>query len=97
MLWLIPLLVVGFCNGLFLFYFPHYTIRIELFARSLEKQNIFSQLLLTTIDISRYYHEKHHEKIQSNRPYFPVFSYCFDKIQKLSPFKNYKPRFVDIQ
>jgi fatty acid desaturase len=73
--WLLPLLIVGFLNGLFLFYFPHYSTKLEHKWREAAKKNAFQQLVLTAIDISRYFHEKHHDSVQQNTNYFPVFAH----------------------
>jgi fatty acid desaturase len=78
--WLLPLLVVGFSNGLFLFYFPHYTSRLE---RNWRQNNtlLHRRLTLLTIDISRIFHEKHHDRIAENQNYFPVFAYLLSRFQ----------------
>lgn len=78
--WLLPLLCVGFLNGLFLFYFPHYTTKIERSWRALEHKLFFQSMTLLAIDISRIYHEKHHDRINNNANYFPVLSYIQDKL-----------------
>jgi beta-carotene hydroxylase len=78
--WLLPLLFVGFLNGLFLFYFPHYTTKLERKWRGFENSLPHQKLALLTIDISRIYHEKHHDRIAENRNYFPVLAYTQDKL-----------------
>jgi fatty acid desaturase len=79
--WLLPLLVVGFLNGLFLFYFPHYSTKIERRWRKQNTPNPLKKLSLLAIDISRIYHEKHHDRIAENSNYFPVLSFIKDKFQ----------------
>jgi fatty acid desaturase len=78
--WLLPLLLVGFLNGLFLFYFPHYTTKLERAWRKIAAKMPHQTLTLLSIDISRIYHEKHHDRIAENRNYFPVFAFAQDKI-----------------
>lgn len=78
--WLLPLLFIGFSNGLFLFYFPHYTTKLERTWRGFENKLPHQKLALLAIDISRIYHEKHHDRIAENRNYYPVFSYIQDKL-----------------
>jgi fatty acid desaturase len=78
--WLLPLLVVGFSNGLFLFYFPHYTTKLERKWRK-NSQYIHQKLTLLAIDISRIFHEKHHDRIAENQNYFPVFTYLLSRFQ----------------
>jgi beta-carotene hydroxylase len=97
--WLSPLLVVGFLNGLFLFYYPHYSTKLENSWRILQKPNFVQKLFLLFIDISRVYHEKHHDKIVENSHYYPVFSYIKDEvIGDWKPnIKNYKSKYTDIQ
>jgi fatty acid desaturase len=97
--WLVPLLIVGFLNGLFLFYYPHYTTKLERAWRSFARRNPFQSFWLLCIDISRIYHEKHHDSIASNRPYFPVVSYIFDtfshnwqRAPTLSKYTDIKPK-----
>jgi fatty acid desaturase len=67
---LLPLLTVGYLNTFFLFYFPHYRPNWEL---KLQQSNPISVL----INISRYYHALHHEKIRSVQAYFPLEMYFF--------------------
>lgn len=92
--WLLPVFLVGFFNGMFLFYFPHYTTKLEKIWRlelenSRESLNIPKQvkinlikLILFLIDISRFYHEKHHDKVLENTAYYPLESYIIKKITK---------------
>jgi fatty acid desaturase len=81
--WLLPLLLVGFLNGLFLFYFPHHSTKTERKWRKQDTNNPLKQISLLAIDISRIYHEKHHDRIAENRNYFPVASFIKDKSQGL--------------
>lgn len=78
--WLLPLFLVGFLNGLFLFYFPHYTTRLERTWRNIQDKLPHQSLTLLAIDISRIYHEKHHDRIAENRNYFPVLAFIQDKL-----------------
>ena len=76
--WVLPVWLVGTLNGLFLFYFPHYTTpRVEVWKK-LVNPNWFQKLSLVLIQISLFYHTKHHEKINGNRNYYPIFSYLSD-------------------
>lgn len=117
--WLLPIYLVGFFNGMFLFYFPHFqtnwekkkrlinnyqtSIKTEKlkpksefnefennFTENFEKIEIktqiknhkikldyFDQLGLFIIDLSRYSHALHHEKIHSNWAYFPIITKIF--------------------
>jgi len=88
--WSLPVWLVGTMNGLFLFYFPHYTTnRVEKW-KALTNPNWFQKLCLVMIDISLYYHTKHHQKINGNANYYPVFSYLKDSLEnkKLLFLKN---------
>ncbi|MBC7471863.1 MAG: fatty acid desaturase [candidate division SR1 bacterium] len=78
--WLLPLLLVGFLNGLFLFYFPHHTTRLERNWREVQNKLPHQSLTLLAIDISRIYHEKHHNRIAENRNYFPILAFMQDKL-----------------
>jgi hypothetical protein len=75
--WLVPMYLVGFFNGLFLFYFPHYTTKLEntwrqkYATQTFNLINFLPKLGLNLIDISRIYHERHHDKVNDNRAYFP--------------------------
>ena len=77
--WLPSILIIGFFYGLFQFYFPHYSTKIVDNWRVLAQKNFFQKLSLFFVDFCRYYHYKHHEKISSNQPYFPFWSYFKDK------------------
>ncbi|MEM1312203.1 MAG: fatty acid desaturase [Patescibacteria group bacterium] len=99
--WLLPIYCVGFLNGMFLFYFPHYTTRLETIWRAHQQQgkaiNVFQKLSLFLIDISRFYHEKHHDKVLENRNFYPLEVYL---LQRLASGKkaniNYKSQYIDI-
>lgn len=62
--WLVPMLVIGVMNALFLFYFPHYKHWIES-----TKYN-FSPLK-SSIQMSREYHHKHHDDPSLNSNFYP--------------------------
>lgn len=79
--WSLPVWLVGTLNGLFLFYFPHYTTnRVENW-KTLPNPNWFQKLSLVVIEISQYYHTKHHQKINGNANYYPIFSYLKDSFE----------------
>ena len=78
--WLLAVLVVGFLNGLFLFYFPHYSTKWEIKTRSLARIWLLPSISLAFIDICRYYHEWHHNQIKSNQYYFPLENYLYQKL-----------------
>ena len=84
--WLIAVLTVGYLNGLFLFYFPHYSTKWEKLNQQKTKVNIITKLILTFINISRFYHHKHHDKTNDNTVYFPLENYLY------SHFTN--PKFI---
>ena len=69
--WLIPMLVIGMANALFLFYFPHY-------IHPLEKQLNNIGIIRHLIKISRVYHHKHHDNPANNYNFFP-----FERINSL--------------
>jgi beta-carotene hydroxylase len=77
--WLPSILIIGFFYGLFQFYFPHYSTKTIDSWRLLAHKNIFQKLFIFWVDFCMYYHYKHHEKINSNRPYFPFWSYFQDR------------------
>jgi beta-carotene hydroxylase len=81
--WLLPLLLVGFLNGLFLFYFPHYTTKLERQWRKAKSKLPHQTVTLLAIDISRIYHEKHHDRIAENRNYFPVLAFLHDTLSNV--------------
>jgi len=76
--WLLPAWLVGYLNGLFLFYFPHYTTGGVERLRQKKRLNVFEKSYLLAIEICRNYHEKHHLRVAENRNYFPVFAYLRD-------------------
>lgn len=78
-IWLFAVLVVGFFNGLFLFYFPHYSTTWETINRARKKISVPAKLGLLAINISRFYHEWHHNQIQNNQHYFPVENFLYKK------------------
>jgi fatty acid desaturase len=78
--YILPLLIVGTCNALFLYYYPHYQNQIEHWARS--KFNLGNKITISfwvgatltwLIDLSRIIHQAHHDKVLSNSPYYPEF------------------------
>ncbi len=79
--WLLPVLLVGYFNGMFLFYFPHFTTNWENAARrnliTHKSIGIISSVCLKLIDISRIYHEFHHNNITENTNYYPLESYIW--------------------
>lgn len=95
--WLVPVFLVGLLNGMFLFYFPHYTTRLERNWRAKSSPHLFAQFSLLAIDISRYYHEKHHDRVSENKNYFPVYSFLVDLTQKLwaTNIRSYSPRYTE--
>ena len=70
--WLLPMLGLGLLNGLFLFYFPHYIPRIERSWR--QNPKFWNAPLRLLIDVSRVFHEHHHDRIQANLNYYPVLA-----------------------
>lgn len=97
--WLVPMLVVGVLNGMFLFYLPHYLTNTEKKFRSIlgietnyklpyiKANNIlewfnlkYKILTLLSINISRIYHEKHHDKTSENENFYPISSYLISKV-----------------
>lgn len=76
--YLLPLMVVGLLNAMFLYYYPHYQNRPEKWFRKVVNTNSNNKLLqaiawsiLFPIDLCRTVHEAHHDKILNNFPYFP--------------------------
>lgn len=88
--WSLPVWLVGTMNGLFLFYFPHYTTKTVEYWKLLKNPNWFQKLSLLLIEISKHYHTGHHQKISSNSNYYPIFSYLKDSLEnkKLLFLKN---------
>jgi fatty acid desaturase len=100
--WLLPVYLVGFLNGMFLFYFPHYTTALENMWRAQlhlpgQYQNLLQKLSLFFIDISRYYHERHHDKVMENQNFYPLEKYLYDKVVlQTVPNIQYRAEYVDI-
>jgi fatty acid desaturase len=85
--WLIPMLLIGFANALFLFYFPHYKHWIEA-----TRLNI--PLIKDSIQMSRVYHHKHHDNPSKNSNFFPfedtITTFILKKArQEYLPFRDY--------
>ena len=96
--WVLPVYLLGVVNGAYLFYYPHYTSKNELAWRSLKKQNLFHKLALKLIDISRHYHEIHHEKVSTNYVYYPLEYYLWEKFTSSSePDLSFSGKFTDIK
>jgi fatty acid desaturase len=70
--WLVPMAIVGYLNSLFLFYYPHYTTKLETYFKQQDNPNLFGKTLLGAIDISRVSHEIHHDKVRNNQVYYPI-------------------------
>jgi fatty acid desaturase len=70
--WLLPMGIVGLMNGLFLFYYPHYSTHLEQSIKENSNPNLFGKGLLEAIDISRISHEVHHDRVRSNEVYYPL-------------------------
>jgi beta-carotene hydroxylase len=85
--WALPVWLLGTLNGLFLFYFPHYSTKRVDNWENLKKPNLLVQLLLGLIFISRFYHTKHHLKPSQNSNYYPVFSFLRDSLEAKLGFK----------
>ncbi|NJL97278.1 hypothetical protein HC864_05785 [Candidatus Gracilibacteria bacterium] len=86
--WLVPVFLVGTLNGFFLFYFPHFTTMTEKKWRKQKNQNQIQKIFLTSIDISRTYHEDHHQNIKTFKNYFPIVGFIIDQIKK-TPIRKY--------
>lgn len=78
--YILPLLIVGICNALFLYYYPHYQNRFEHWARlqfnlgNKKTINFWIGLVIVwCVDLSRIIHQAHHDKVLSNSPYYPEF------------------------
>ena len=84
--WILPLLIVGVLNAMFLYFYPHYQNNIELWSRQIlnnqtkltqQNSNIFNKIIATitiwSIDLSRTIHQAHHDKVLANSPYYPEF------------------------
>jgi fatty acid desaturase len=77
-LWTIPVYIVGYLNGIFLFFVPHYTTRRMEKWKSLKKPNLWQKFCISIVYMSLHYHLNHHKKISENRNYFPVLAYFQD-------------------
>jgi fatty acid desaturase len=95
--WLLPILVVGFFNGMFLFYFPHFTTKWENTQRA-RPDSIFHSWAVELIDISRIYHEFHHNNITENRNYYPLENYIWQKISGKweTSLDNFKGKYIHV-
>jgi beta-carotene hydroxylase len=94
--WVLPVYLLGVTNGAYLFFYPHYTGKYEKIWRNLKIKNWYQKLALKLIDISRHYHEIHHEKISANYVYFPLESYLFEKLKSGSePNLSFSSKFTD--
>ncbi|MGL4759061.1 MAG: fatty acid desaturase [Patescibacteria group bacterium] len=85
--WLVPMLIIGFMNGLFLFYFPHYQHWIEK-----TKFNIYP--LKKSIQLSRDYHHLHHDNPAKNSSFYPfettvLAAFGIKYIDSYSPTRDY--------
>ena len=65
--WILPLLLVGICNALFLYFLPHYTN--SLFEKLIQRSKFFAYLT----QIARVSHDLHHQKVTNNLVYYPEF------------------------
>lgn len=68
--WAIPMFIVGFANGFYLFFLPHYQLPKEKFW--LKKMGIVSKFLLFTADLARTSHHQHHQKVSNTLAYYPI-------------------------
>ncbi len=73
--WIIPMWIVGFLYGQYLFYWPHYSNNLEQWSR--KQSNFFSKLYIWSIDLCRTFHALHHDKVSGNMAYFPLESYLY--------------------
>lgn len=79
-LFILPLIVVGVSNAMYLYFYPHYTNSFEIFLRKVISNNSsntsklarsFARLFLWGIDLSRAIHEMHHQRPSGNMFYYP--------------------------
>lgn len=84
--WLVPVLVVGYANALFLFFFPHYNHAWEGFFK--DSSNPLKKSIQWMIDMSRYYHELHHDNTRMVQAYYPMFSYMSSLNNPLGSLRN---------
>jgi fatty acid desaturase len=80
--WMFCLLVLGYLNTFYLFYFPHHIGRFENWCKH-NLKFIFPKAILKTIKISRSYHLLHHEKPYSPLPYYPVEHSIINKVKTM--------------
>jgi beta-carotene hydroxylase len=85
--WLIPMLIIGIANALFLFYFPHYIHWIE-------RTRFNTGPLKESIRMSRVYHHKHHDNPAKNSNFFPfedtmMATLGYKKAEYYDPTKDY--------
>lgn len=85
--WALPVWLLGTLNGLFLFYFPHYSTKMVDSWEGLKKPNLLIQFGLGLIFISRFYHTKHHQKPSQNSNYYPIFCFFRDSLETKLGFK----------
>lgn len=85
--WALPVWFLGTLNGLFLFYFPHYSTKKIDSWQKLTNPNFAIQFILGLIFISRFYHTKHHQNPSQNSNYYPVFSFIRDNLETKLGFK----------
>lgn len=73
-----PLLIIGTLNGFFLFYFPHYKPEWERKIRTEKTPALWKKWIMLSIDISRIYHELHHDDVHNKLVYFPFLHILID-------------------
>ncbi|MEI6728140.1 MAG: fatty acid desaturase [bacterium] len=96
--WVLPVYLLGVTNGAYLFFYPHYTSKNEHKWRNSKAKNWYQKLALKLIDISRHYHEIHHEKVSTNYVYFPLEAYLFEKFKSgQEPNLDFSGKFTDIK
>jgi beta-carotene hydroxylase len=77
--WIIPMFVVGFLYGQYLFYWPHYSNQFEIWCR--RQRWFLPQLYAGTIELARIFHAMHHDKVTNNTAYFPLETYLYLKLK----------------
>lgn len=78
--WSLPVWLLGTLNGLFLFYFPHYSTKKVDFWKTRKNNSLPIKIFLLLVYISRKYHTAHHRAVSKNTNYFPVFSLFNEKL-----------------
>jgi beta-carotene hydroxylase len=73
--WAIPMYIVGFFNGLFLFYLPHYQLSDD--KKWLKNLGVFSKFFLFCAKIARTSHHKHHQKVNYVLAYYPTLDWLY--------------------